>query len=220
MLQASSIKFLSDLEINNNKPWFEENRNRYEATKADMEGLVGNLIESISTFDAPIGALQVKQCTFRINRDVRFSKNKAPYKNNMGADFSAGGKKASEPGYYFHFQPGKSFAGGGFYMPEPAELSKVRQEIDYGFEEWKTILQNKTFRKYFPEGLEGMPSLVRPPKGYDENNEAISYLKMKGFFVTQNFTDDELQSKTLVKDVTRAFEVMKPMIDFLKRAIQ
>ena len=220
MLQASSIKFLTDLEINNDKPWFEENRSRYEATKVDMEALVSKLIEEIAIFDAPIGSLQVKQCTFRINRDVRFSKNKAPYKNNMGADFSAGGKKASEPGYYFHFQPGRSFAGGGFYMPEPAELAKVRQEIDYGFEEWKTILENKTFKKYYPAGLEGMPTLVRPPKGYDENNEAINFLKMKGFFVSLPITDAELQSKTLVKDVARAFEIMKPMIDFLKRAIQ
>lgn len=220
MLQASSIKFLKDLEINNNKPWFEENRNRYEATKQDLETLVANLIPAIAAFDAPIGALQVKQCTFRINRDVRFSKNKAPYKNNMGADFSAGGKKAAEPGYYFHFQPGNSFAGGGFYMPEPAELAKVRQEIDYNFEEWKSILQNKTFKKYFPAGLDGMATLVRPPKGYDENNEAITYLKMKGFFVSKNFTDAELQSKTLVKDIADAFEKMKPMIDFLNHAIQ
>ncbi len=220
MLQASSIKFLKDLELNNNKPWFEENRKKYEATKGDMEALVGNLIPAIAAFDAPIGALQVKQCTFRINRDVRFSKNKSPYKNNMGADFSAGGKKAAEPGYYFQFQPGKSFAGGGFYMPAPPELAKVRQEIDYNFEEWKAILENKTFKKYFPAGLEGMDSLIRPPKGYDESNAAITYLKMKGFFVAKTISDEAIQSKTLVKDIAKTFETMKPLIDFLNRAIQ
>ena len=220
MLQASSIKFLTDLELNNNKSWFEENRKRYEATKADMETLVADLIPAIASFDAPVGALQVKQCTFRINRDVRFRKNKSPYKNNMGADFSAGGKKAAEPGYYFQFQPGKSFAGGGFYMPAPPELAKVRQEIDYGFDEWKKILQNKSFKKYFPAGLDEMETLVRPPKGYEERNPAITYLKMKGFFVSKHFTDAELKSKTLVKDIADTFKIMKPLTDFLNKAIQ
>lgn len=219
MLQATSIKFLKELEINNSRPWFEEHRNMYEATKADFETLVSNLIPAVATFDEPIGTLQVKDCTFRINRDVRFSKNKSPYKNNMGADLSLGGKKASVAGYYFHFQPGKSFAGGGFYMPSPAELAKVRQELDYGFEEWQTIINNKVFKKYFPDGVDGIDTLVRPPKGYDENNPAIKYLKMKSFFVSQPFTDEALQSKTLVKDITAAFKTMKPMIDFLNHAI-
>jgi len=219
MLQSTSIQFLKGLEINNNRPWFEENRNDYEATKVDLENLVAQLIPAIAAFDEPIGTLQVKDCTFRINRDVRFSKNKSPYKNNMGGSFSIGGKKADVAGYYFHFQPGKSFAGGGFYIPPPAQLAKIRQEIDYGFDEWKNLVNNKTFKKYFPVGVQGIETLVRPPKGYDENNAAINYLKMKSFFVSKPFTDIDLQGKTLVKEIAKTFETMKPMIDFLNRAI-
>ncbi|MBC7422939.1 MAG: DUF2461 domain-containing protein [Ferruginibacter sp.] len=220
MLQASSIHFLKELENNNNKPWFDENRNKYEATKAGLEKLVSSLIPAIAAFDEPLGTLQVKDCTFRINRDVRFSKNKSPYKNNMGASFSRGGKKADIAGYYFHFQPGKSFAGGGFYLPPPAQLSKIRQELDYSFAEWKTLLDNKTFKKYFPDGVDGLDTLIRPPKGYDENNPAIHYLKMKSFIVSKPFTDAELQSKSLVKDIAKTFEAMKPMLDFLNRAVE
>jgi len=220
MLQASSIHFLQELENNNNKPWFDKNRSGYEATKAGLEKLVSSLIPAIAAFDELIGTLQVKDCTFRINRDVRFSKNKSPYKNNMGASFSRGGKKAEVAGYYFHFQPDKSFAGGGFYLPQPAQLAKIRQELDYGFAEWKALLDNKTFKKYFPDGVDGIDSLIRPPKGYDENNPAIHYLKMKSFIVSKPFTDEELQSKSLVKDIAKTFEAMKPMLDFLNRAVE
>lgn len=220
MLQSTTIKFLKDLQKNNNKPWFDEHRKIYEAAKADLQTMVGKLIPAIAAFDEPIGTLQVKDCTFRINRDVRFSKNKSPYKNNMAAYFSRGGKKANVAGYYFHCEPGKSYAAGGFYSPMPAELAKIRQEIDYSFDEWKKIITNKTFKKYFPEGIDGIESLARPPKGYDENNPAIHYLKMKHFIVSKPFTDAELQSITLVKDVAKVFETMKPMIDFLNRAVE
>ncbi|MBC7887885.1 MAG: DUF2461 domain-containing protein [Ferruginibacter sp.] len=219
MLSATAIQFLKDLQTNNNKAWFEQNRPVYEASKAALQDLVAELIPAIAKFDAPIGSLLVRDCTFRINRDVRFSKNKSPYKTNMAAYFSRGGKKASVAGYYFHFEPGKSYAAGGFYSPMPQELAKIRQEIDYGFDEWKKILHNKTFKKYFPEGVDGIELLVRPPKGYDENNPAIHYLKMKHFIVSKPFTDTGLQSKTLVKDVAKVFETMKPMIDFLNRAV-
>lgn len=220
MLQLTTIKFLKDLEKNNNRPWFELNRKKYEAAKADLQNMVADLIPAIAKFDEPIGNLAVKECTFRINRDVRFSKNKSPYKNNMAAYFSQGGKKASVAGYYFHCEPGKSYAAGGFYGPMPPELAKIRQEIDYSFDEWKKILHNKSFMKYFPEGVDGIESLVRPPKGYDENNPAINYLKMKHFIVSKPLSDEALQSKTLVKDVAKIFETMKPMIDFLNRAVE
>ena len=220
MLQSATIRFLKDLQDNNNKPWFDAHRPVYENAKADLQKMVSQLIPAIASFDEPIGALQVKECTFRINRDVRFSKNKSPYKNNMAAYFSCGGKKASVAGYYFHCEPGKSYAAGGFYSPMPAELAKIRQEIDYNFDEWKKIIDNKTFKKNFPDGVDGIESLQRPPKGYDETNPAIHYLKMKHFIVSKPITDIELQSKTLVKDVAKIFQTMKPMLDFLNLAVE
>ncbi len=220
MLHSSTIQFLNNLQDNNNKPWFDAHRSVYENAKADLQAMVAKLIPAIATFDEPIGALQVKDCTFRINRDVRFSKNKSPYKNNMAAYFSRGGKKASVAGYYFHCEPGKSYAAGGFYSPMPAELGKIRQEIDYNFNEWKKIVESKQFKKYFVSGVEGIESLVRQPKGYDENNPAIHYLKMKHFIVSKPFTDAQLQNKTMVKDVAKVFETIKPMIDFLNLAVE
>ncbi len=219
MLHATTIKFLKDLQNNNNKPWFDEHRKIYEVAKADLLNMVGELIPAIAAFDEPIGTLLIKDCTFRINRDVRFSKNKSPYKNNMAAYFSRGGKKATVAGYYFHCEPGKSYAAGGFYSPMPGELAKIRQEIDYNFDEWENIIANKTFKKHFLQGIDGIESLIRPPKGYDESNPAIQYLKMKHFIVSKPFTDAQLQSKTLVKDVAKVYETMKPMIDFLNLAI-
>ncbi len=216
----STLQFLKDLSKNNNKAWFDTNRSRYESAKADIQAMVAELIPAIAAFDPPIGQLVVKDCTFRINRDVRFSKNKSPYKTNMSAYFSMGGKKASVAGYYFHFEPGKSYAAGGFYSPQPAELAKIRQEIDYSLDDWKKILSNKTFKKYFPAGVDGIASLVRPPKGYDEKNPAIHYLKMKHFIVSKPFTDTALQSKTLIKDIAATFSTMKPMIDFLNQAVE
>src|SRR3954470_14019578 len=131
MLQSTTLKFLQELQRNNNKPWFEEHRKGYEAAKSNIQKMVSELIPAIALFDEPIGNLAVKDCTFRINRDVRFSKDKSPYKSNMAAYFSEGGKKASIAGYYFHCEPGKSYAAGGFYTPSPAVLTKIRQEIDY-----------------------------------------------------------------------------------------
>ena len=102
----------------------------------------------------------------------------------------------------------------------PVDLAKIRQEIDYNFEEWKKMIANKPFKKNFTDGVSGIESLVRPPKGYDENNPAIHYLKMKHFIVSKPFTDAELQSNTLVKQLVKIFETMKPMIDFLNRAVE
>lgn len=218
MIQAATIKFLKNLQENNNKPWFEKHRGNYEDAKADFLLLVEQLITAIAAFDKPIGSLEAKNCTFRINRDVRFSKNKDPYKNNIAAYFNKDGKKGLGAGYYLHIEPGKSFVAGGIWMPEPAILAGIRQEIDYSFTEWKSIITGKSFKKNFAEGVKG-ESLTRPPKGYDENNPAIEFIKRKSFIVTRSFTDAEVQSKTFVKDVAKTFETMKPMVDFLNLSI-
>jgi uncharacterized protein (TIGR02453 family) len=220
MLQASTIKFLSDLKNNNNKPWFDINRKKYESAKADYASFVESIIKATAKFDEPIGILKAKDCMFRINRDVRFSKDKSPYKSNMGASFSYGGKKASVAGYYFHCEPGQSFAAGGFYMPTAPELAKIRQEIDYNLEEWLKIVQHKNFMKHFPNGVDGTDVLVRPPKGYEETNPAITYLKMKGFTVSAPIVDSELTDKNIVTKIAASFAAMKPMIDFLNRAAE
>jgi uncharacterized protein (TIGR02453 family) len=219
MLQTSTFTFINQLKKNNNKPWFDAQRKNYEAAKADFATLTEKLIEGIRTFDNTIPDLKAKDCTFRINRDVRFSKDKSPYKTNMGASISKGGKKINCAGYYFHCEPGQCFAAGGFYMPMPPELAKIRQEIDYNFDSWKKIISNSTFKKQFPKGVEGIETLSRPPKGYNENNPAISFLKMKGFIVSHPLTDAALKEKNAAKEILKSFSAIKPMIDFLNTAV-
>jgi uncharacterized protein (TIGR02453 family) len=219
MLQASTILFLKQLQKNNNKPWFDENRKTYEAAKADFTTLVAQLIESTAKLDPAFAQLQPKDCMFRINRDVRFSKDKSPYKTNFGASINAGGKKVNLPGFYFHCEPGKSFAGGGLYMPMPPELAKIRQEIDYNFSDWQKIVTHKSFVKYF-KAVDGIAVLSRPPKGYDDQNPAIEFLKMKSFTGIHQIEDSQLLQKNLVKEITKTFEALKPMTDFLLHALQ
>ncbi|MBP6430166.1 MAG: DUF2461 domain-containing protein [Ferruginibacter sp.] len=220
MLQQSTLTFLSQLNKNNNKPWFDANRKKYEAAKTDFLQLVEKTIQVIGTFDNSIITLEPKKCIFRINRDVRFSKDKSPYKNNMGASFNKGGKKIQNAGYYLHVEPGKSFIAGGIYMPMPPELNKIRQEIDYNFIDWKTIVENKPFKKIFTNGIEGIETLQRPPKGYDENNPAITYLKMKSYIASVELKNTELTDKKMLKTIETVCKQLKPMLDFLNTAIE
>ena len=180
MLSDITLKFLKDLQKNNNKTWFENNRKTYQLIKEDFLVLTQQIIDGIAIFDLPVGHLKAKDCTFRINRDVRFSKNKSPYKNNVGAYFNYEGKKGNGAGYYLHIEPGKSFAAGGIWMPEPQVLSKIRQEIDYSFNQLNRITSAAAFKKTFLLGITG-EALVRPPKGYDDQNPAIALLKLKSF---------------------------------------
>jgi uncharacterized protein (TIGR02453 family) len=218
MLQLLTFKFLKGLKKNNNKIWFDENRKYYETAKADFYQFADELIKSVATFDATVAHLTAKNCAFRINRDIRFSKDKSPYKTNMGAFISKGGKKINTAGYYIHIEPGQCFIAGGFYMPDAPQLAKIRQEIDYGFNEWKKIVTEKPFKKHFINGVEGIETLSRPPKGYDEANPAIAFLKMKSYIVSCKITDETLQGKNTVKELTKIFAAMKPMIDFLNTA--
>jgi uncharacterized protein (TIGR02453 family) len=220
MLQVATLKFLKDLKKNNNKPWFEKHKDLYLGAKEDIEYLVEQVIERFGKIDAEIATLQPAACTYRIYRDVRFSKDKTPYKIYMGAYLNKGGKKMPTAGYYMHFEPGRIMAGGGLWMPMAPELNKVRQEIDYSFSEWNKILAARVFKKNFSEGLEQEDLLSRPPKGYADDNPAIGYLKLKSFIVTRAFTDAEVQSKTFLKELLKTFESMKDFVYFLNRALE
>jgi uncharacterized protein (TIGR02453 family) len=221
MLQSSTLKFLKDLGKNNNKPWFEANRKRYEDAKTDFTNFVQLVIDKHGKKDEGIAHLKAKDCMFRINRDVRFSKDKSPYKTNMGAYFNQNGKKSVTGGYYFHCQPGESFVGGGLWMPMPPELSKVRQEIDYNLDAFKKIIGSKKFTSLYG-GLSKDPEYVlsRVPKGYEADNPAAEYLKMKSFVAMTRLTDADLASKDLIKKVTNAFETLQPMLKFINQSIK
>jgi len=221
MLQPTTIKFLKDLKNNNSKEWFDNNRKRYEAAKEDFSVIVTAIIQEFGKKDPSIQLLTAKECMFRINRDVRFSKNKSPYKTNMGASFSKGGKKSILAGYYFHCEPGQAFIGGGLWMPESDVVKKVRQEIDYCFDEFSKILKNKKFVAVY-KGLEisDQTSLTREPKGYEKDNNAIQFIKLKSWLATVALTDADLTNKALVSKIVSAFEALQPFIEFLNGAIE
>jgi len=221
MLARTTLTFLKGLDKNNNKPWFDAHRKDYEAAKLDFANLTGQVITQFGKKEPEIALLQPKECMFRINRDVRFSKNKAPYKNNMGASIKAGGKKSLTAGYYIHLEPGgKSFVGGGLYMPDATIVGKIRQEIDYNYAEFLKIVQNKKFVAQYG-GLdfsEGM-SLVREPKGYEKDNPAIAYIKLKSWVATASLSDTALQDKNLATQLTKAFEYLQLLISFLNEGM-
>ena len=186
--------------------------------KENYLDFVAEVLNKLKSIDATLQDIQPKNCVFRINRDVRFSANKDPYKTNFGASFSKGGKKVSCAGYYFHLEPGACFIGGGYWMPMADDLNKIRQEIDYNFEEFKKIISEKKFISYFGS-LDTKEKLVRPPKGYEKNNPALEFLKLKNFIVTASIQDSEVLDDHLIKKVIAHFQAMKPLIDFLNRAI-
>lgn len=219
MLSNETLKFLKELKKNNNKPWFEANRKRYENAQTEIKSFVEAWIKSYGKKDESIAHLDPKKCIFRINRDVRFSADKSPYKNNLGAYLTKGGKNANLAGFYLHIEPGACFFGAGNYMPMPDQLAKIRQEIDYNFSDFKKMISSKNFKDSFGD-LTTENKLKRPPKGYDEDNAAIEYLKLKGFTVFKKLKDEELTSKDFVKTITELSVTVKPFIDFMNNATE
>ena len=221
MLHSSTIKFLKDLKKNNNKPWFDTHRPQYETAKQDFAGFIQLLIDKHGVNDKSIATLKAKECMFRINRDVRFAKDKSPYKTNFGASINKGGKKSMLAGYYFHLEPGRSFVGGGMYVPMPEDLRKVRQEIDYNLDEFKKLVGAKKFKSLYGDlDRSEEYSLSRVPKGYEPTNPAAEYLKLKSYIAFVSLSDADLTSKTLVKKAVDAFVTLQPLLNFLNAAVE
>ena len=221
MIEKSTLKFLQELKKNNNREWFELNKSRYLEAKSDMENLTWHLIKGLSEQDPEIAEsnLTIKKCTFRIYRDVRFSKDKSPYKVNMGASFNVGGKKVHNAGYYFHLQPKNVFIAGGVWMPEYSELKLIRDKISTDFYIFKKIINNKTFVNFFPDGLDREESLKKIPKGYNELNPAVDYLKLKSFTISHFIPEKLIFKKELIQYVLKGFKAMQPFIKFLNEAV-
>ena len=218
MLRNSTIDFLKKLKKNNSREWFEGHRQMYEEAREDFVELVAQILKSLSRRDARYAEIQPKHCIFRINRDVRFSHDKSPYKTNFGAAFSPQGKKSPGGGFYLHIEPSASFAGGGIWMPEAEQLRKIRQEIDYRAKDFKNIVEKKSFLDLFG-GLDREAALKNPPKGYDSENPMIEYLKLKNFVTGHPIPDRELCSADLLKGLEKCFREMEPLMEFLQTAI-
>lgn len=213
-ISPSTLQFLKTLEKNNNRDWFNDNKEIYLQAKEDVELFIESLIHEVAAFDEEILKLDPKKAVFRIYRDIRFSKNKTPYKKHFGA--SLGMKKGQKTsGYYLHIEPGKSFLAGGIYSPDPSDLKKIRHEISASGEEFLAILENENFRNNF-RGLSVEQKLQRVPAGFEKDHPMAEYLKLKSFTVSHPISDEQLLSKDAAQNFAKIFKSMKPLNDFLE----
>lgn len=178
-----TLSFLTDLKLNNNREWFEQNRQRYKEVQEEFNSYTEKLIDGITLFDPSVKGVSVKECTYRIYRDLRFSPNKEPYKEHIGAYICPQGKKSGYAGYYFHIEPNNSILAVGLHCPEPKILKSVREEIyDNGDEFQKAIELAKGFE------VDTTNSLKRTPKGYPSDTKYDEYLRLKNFDLIKPIT--------------------------------
>lgn len=219
MIRPETFQFLVDVSENNNRDWFQKHKEEYLLARENCLEFAHFIIQELRKFDDTLPAdLQAEACVMRIYRDIRFSKDKTPYKTNFGIAISGNGKNFNGPGYYLHIQPGSSFVGGGSWYPEKDQLKAIRQEIDYNGAEFLSIVKAKTFLENFRE-LDPEGKLRSAPKGYDPDHELIEYLKLKSFVVSKHLTNAELQKSDAVSNVTNTFNKLYPLMVFLRNAI-
>jgi uncharacterized protein (TIGR02453 family) len=214
----SAISFLKKLAKNNNREWFADNKKSFEEAKEEFEELVVETIAEIGKWDKNVRSLTPKDCIYRIYRDVRFSKDKTPYKTSFSALLSKDGRKGKGAINYLHIQPSQSFTAAGVYMPESNDLKAIRQEIDYNLKKFETILTNYEFKNHFGELSEEW-KLKTLPKGYSADNPAIEYLRLKGFVVTKNYMEKEVLAKSFPGAAAHSFKIAQPLNTFLNSAI-
>jgi uncharacterized protein (TIGR02453 family) len=217
-ISKETLEFLKDLKKHNDRDWFLKNKKRYEIAYADWQQFVAKLIAGISTFDKNVAAakFEPKNCIFRIYRDVRFSKDKSPYKTHLAARFMTKKGKWTAPGYYIHVAPGKSFMGGGVYMCEPVQLQALREEISLNPAKFKKIVSDKTFKKNFTLGGE---KLVNVPKGFDKQDPMAEYLKHKDLLMSHQIDEKNVLSPKFSDYCVGIFKAMVPLNSFIEKPI-
>ena len=221
MMTKEALLFLKDLIANNNTEWMHANKKRYENYKKDYHQYIAEILAEIKPLDKSLEPLEVKNCTFRINRDIRFSKDKSPYKTNMGVWFSQNKNRKNSPGYYIHFEKGNSFIAGGVWCPEPDELKKIRKEIEFFHDDLEKIVNDKTFKKEFVAlSREENNVLKNAPKGFEPTHPAIEFLKLKSFTASQRIDDKLFTEPDFSKKIAQKLITLKPMNDFLNRALE
>jgi uncharacterized protein (TIGR02453 family) len=215
-IQTSTLQFLKDLKLRNEKDWFLKNRPRYDEAKLNYESFIQAIIDDISGFDPILKGLEAKTCIYRIYRDIRFSNDKTIYKTHLGAFIVRGGRKFGDrfAGYYVHIEPGSnSMIAGGAYMPPAPWLTAIREKIDEHGDKLMKIISQKDFVKMFG-GLEG-EKLKSAPKGYPKDHPYIELLKMKSFLVVKMIPDKEVITEKCYETVINASKIIKPLNDFL-----
>lgn len=210
-LQSSSLKFLKDLEKNNNREWFQSHKTQFDLTAQNLKAVTEDIKKGLNQKDVIEDAK-----IFRIYRDVRFSKDKSPYKNHLGVHFVRASRER-RGGYYLHIEPGNCFAGGGFWEPNPEDLKRIRDEIAFDAKPLRKIISSKTFVKYF--GTLGGDELKTAPSGYERDHPDIDLIRKKQFVVMRKFTDKDVLDTGFSKEVVRTFEAMRPFFDYMSEVL-
>lgn len=213
------FNFLAHLQIHNDRNWFNEHKDEYREARAMFETFINALIVPLNQLDPDIGTVTTGECIFRIYRDVRFSSDKSPYKTHFSAFIAKGGRKTRFAGYYVHVQPDESFLAGGIYMPDPAALESIRNEIYRHPDEIRKILDDKKFKKYFPE-FSSEDRLKQPPKGYPKDFKEIELLKNKHFITHYALDDEFFMKENLIERLMEIFKVQYPLNAFLNKAVK
>ena len=209
-----TLEFLKALKRHNNRDWFESHRPQYQAARSDFEAFVTALIQELAPVEG-LGGLSAKDCIFRLNRDLRFSKDKSPYKTHMSAYIAPGGRKSRRLGYYVHVSPGdQSMIAGGMHEPEPQQLARWRLAMDRDPGPFKRIIHEKTFRRYFGE-VSG-EKLKTAPKGYPRDHPQLELLRLKQVTAMRPIPDKDLLGRSLVQETLRTFRAMKPFLRYLE----
>jgi uncharacterized protein (TIGR02453 family) len=214
-IKKTTLDFLTAINCNNNRDWFIANKPLYLQAKENYEAFVQEIIDRIITFEPIMKGLEARSCVYRINRDIRFSHDKTPYKSHFGAFMVRGGKKNGDKfaGYYFHIEPGKSILAGGAYMPPSPWLSSIREKISDDPEEFLKIIKVKDFIKYFGS-IDG-EKLKTAPKGYPKDHPYLELLKYKSYLVVNETSDKMVLGKDFQDHVINVFKAMKPLNDYL-----
>jgi uncharacterized protein (TIGR02453 family) len=218
MISTDTFQFLKELRRNNHKEWFDQNRSVYQTQRNDFEYFLNMVIGEIAGFDREAAQTTAKASIFRINRDIRFSNDKLPYKTNFGAFIAKGGRKGINAGYYIHVEPGECFLAGGIYMPSAPVLKAIRTEIYDNAGEYLDIISAPDFRKHFGNELSG-EKLRTAPKGFPKDFPHIDHLKYKHYTVSKKEPDAVYQSPAFIKEVTSVFKAMMPFNRYLNAAV-
>ncbi len=218
MINSSTFAFLNDLKANNNREWFHDNKKRYDEARQNFIHVLEILIHEIGQFDSSIKGQLPKDALFRINRDIRFSKDKSPYKTNIGAFITPKGRNSGYAGYYVHLEPDNSFLAGGIYMPPSPILKSIRQEIFENFDEFKSIVENAEFKNQFGEELYG-DKLKTRPKGFPEDFIGMEYLRFKHFTVAKSVSDIFMTNGDFLRNTLDTFKILYLFNRFLNYAV-
>lgn len=207
MIQKTTLQFLDDLGNNNNRQWFTEQKERYIAAKANVDAFGQAVYEEINKTD-----VLEKLTLYRIYKDVRFSKEKVPYNRHFGGRMVRA-TSYRRGGYYFHIEPGNTYFSGAFWYPNAEDLLRIRQEIAANSSDFKALINDKEFKKYFGE-LAG-DKLKTAPKGFDKTHEAIDLLRFKQFVAMRHFTDNEVLSTNFMEEVVATYRAVRPFFDYV-----